>query len=321
MAQADGGVRAGERERRVVVIERRIQPICCAVAKRAIYGERRLHVVGTGCPVIVLNVASAASCGRVGKDTARVTLIAGHCSWAPVSGNGVLLWLKILVVQFVVVWHGVVGKTGLCVVGIIRALVIGQVTSDASSRRADKLVVFVTGIANDSGVSAREGERGRVVIEGGVEPSRIVVADRALRRIKTGRAGVGRIVRVLVIRHMAALASLRNTGKSAVGMASGAGQSRVRAHEGEPGLSAVIEFRVQPAIHAMAGRTAASREDSRELFVGRVLGAGKILRVTSDALGTQALILGVGCPWMASFASDARVRTEQRKAIRMLTRA
>ena len=73
-----GGMRAMQRERRVVVVEAGITPVRFIVARRAIHGKACDHVVRLRGGIVVIDMASTAS-GRCASVSVGVALDAIRC--------------------------------------------------------------------------------------------------------------------------------------------------------------------------------------------------------------------------------------------------
>ena len=87
---------------------------------------------------------------------------------------------------------------------------------------------------------------------------------------------------------------------------------RIREREAE---ACVVEFCAQPGVRSMAS-FAGRREAGGDMV--RVSCGLKVVRVARVALGRKPLKLSSGCAFVARFAVNSRMRTDQRKAILMV---
>ena len=161
----------------------------------------------------------------------------------------------------------------------------------------------------DRRVLAGQRELGRIVIEGGAQPLRGVVAG--LAGLGKARRDVVRRCRLLIIRQVAGYAGRRQRRVLAVGMASRAGDRRVLAGQRELGR-VVIKNRAEPLGRAVA-RLAGLRETR-----GDVVRSCRLLiirQVAGHAGRRQRRVLAVG---MASRARDRRVLAGQRELGRIV---
>ena len=246
-------VRSRQRERRVVVVERRIRPDGRVVAQFARSGESGGGVRGTrGAGVILLmarvtqgavqrivvvDVAIGAGAGRYGVRAGQ--LEAGGCVIE--SGVGP---------ENRVVARFTSGREGCrnVVHRSCRVVVVGLVARDA--RRSRQVVVVIDVAIGASARRNRMGtaqrEPGGVVIESSIEPrARAVALVASLREV---RRDVVRVRRALIILQVTAYASCRIQAVVIVDVAIGTGTRRYGVQSGKrESRAVVIECRVHPA--------------------------------------------------------------------------
>ena len=261
-----GSVRAGERERCVVVVECSARPVGCAVAggaggRKASADVIRIRGAGVvslmagvtigrdGC-VVVVGVAAGSRHSDVGAGERERSLVVIERGARP--GRSVVA-------------GGAGGRKARCdVIRIRGAGVVSLVAGVTIGRNGCVVVVGVAGCARHSDVGAGERKCSSVVIECGWRPGRRVVAcctcgrKASCRVIGVGGSGV--------VGFMAGVAVRWNGCVVVVGVARRARHSDMRTGEGE-GTGGVIEGRRIPA-----GGGVAERAIRRE-------GGGDVIRI------------------------------------------
>ena len=164
------------------------------------------------------------------------------------------------------------------VIGIVGALVIGLVARVAIGRGMNVIVVDVTTGARNFDVGPGQGELRLVVVKGRGLPCSGVVADFARR----GESGllVRRIVRALVILHVATGARGAQASEISVQMAALALQLGMCPGEGKSSAR-VIENRIRPRCCVVADRAIGRKSCLRVIRIGRFL---IILQVARSAI-------------------------------------
>jgi len=164
-------VRAGERERGVVVIKSGGSPVRGAVTYRAVQGEARLRVVGIGGLVVVADVTGVAVRGDGGVVVVYVTLRAGHgeVRTRERKHSGGMVESGPAPVDGAVALRAIRGKSGLHVIGVGGRVVIRHVATGTGARRGGEVVADVALRAGQRGVRSGEREE-KVVVYRGARP-------------------------------------------------------------------------------------------------------------------------------------------------------
>jgi len=301
-----------------IVIEFSVRPGDRVVARRADrWSKPCLRVRRIGRSVVLVHVAAAASCRRIGVISADVALRALQIG-VRVGQREKLCMIEIRVAparRRVARSAGRCCKPGLRMRRIVSAVVFLHMTRSAVCRRAGELTVDMALIARHSVVLRDQREfGGRVVVKSRIQPARRVVAGRAERGCETSLR-VGRVVRGVVILRVAAVAIRRCAFEFPADVASRAFQSCVHACQGEAREFQVVEFRAKPGIGAVTGF--AGRREPRSFVIrrDRPLEVG---RVAGKAGGGEAGELARGLAFVAVHALEHRVGAEKWEAIRML---
>ena len=279
------GVRAGQRESRGRVIERRIAPRRGGVALLASLRDVRGHVIRIGGALEIGEVAADASGIRRGQVVIPIDVTLGALQCGVRTGQRESS-RRVIERRIAPRRGGVALLASLRdvrghVIRIGGALEIGEVAADASGVRHGQVVVAIhvtLGALQRSVRSGQRESRGRV-IEGGIAPRRGGVA--LLAGLREARSHVVRIGGALEIREVAADASGVRRGQVvvAVHMALGALQTGVRASQRES-RRRVIEARIPPVSCVVA--LLASLRDVRGNVI-RTRRALEILQVAVDA--------------------------------------
>jgi len=141
-------------------------------------------------------------------------------------------------------------KFRLRVIGIGCAVVVLHVAAGAGATRQGVVIVHVTLTALQIGMAEGEREPHRAVIEIRRLPGAGGVTHLAcLRKIQRNVAG---IVRLLIIREVAAAAGCGSSLESISRVAGGAVKARMHASQGEAGELQVIEAHAKPVVETMA---------------------------------------------------------------------
>ena len=247
---------AGQRERCVVVIERRPRPVCRGVALRAIRWEITRHVRRVIRTREISLVASVA-CGR------QRTVVAGCRGMALRALHGRMeagQWERCRVVvkgrrrpSGRRVAESAVGRE--CRSDVVRIRSGGEValvTCVAISRRRRVVIVRVALRARNRRVLTRQRVmRVQGVVKQRVVPVGCVVARTAI--VWQSKRHVGRIVAVGEIRRVAGIALGRSSGEDIIDVACRALQRRVRTGQRITGVLQMVELRAHKVIHAVAG--------------------------------------------------------------------
>ena len=251
-------VSAGQCESRGRVIERGTGPAGRVVALRAGLREAGLHVIRVARIIEVRLVAGDASrAGQaVGTGRAEGCVVALIALQRDVrarqreTGGGMVEAGAVPRGGGMALLAGC-REAALHVARIGGAVEILHVARGAIGRRSDVLSVNVALRAGHRDVRAGQREvRELAVIESGRIPCVGVVADLARSR-ETG-LGVRRIVGLVEVRHVAAVASRGRIVELPTRVAGGAIQGRVRAGESEAGELQVIKLRAHPVVHRVA---------------------------------------------------------------------
>ena len=175
------GVRALERKARAVMVEGAGLPRCFIMALSTIHREAGRHVVRIGGAVVVRQVARIAR-GRCARVAVRVALQAVHVRVRSRQREArrVVIEGRRLPGALVVARRAVRAEPGTGMVRIGRRVVIRQVARVAVRRRA-RVPVAVALQAVHVRVRSLQGEARVVVIERGVVPRTLIMAQRAVR--------------------------------------------------------------------------------------------------------------------------------------------
>lgn len=311
----DRGVRAGERKRRVVVVERRVQPSCCRMAQRAILREIRGHVVwyagDVGRAVVILRVAAVAA--RRQRSGIVVRVAGGACD-ARVRARqrkrrGIVIEGRVEPRRRRMALRAILRESRGHVVrhagDIRRAGVILHVAAVAVRRQRACVVVCVTRGARDARMRAGQRKRRLAVIERRRDPRRGVVADLAL--LRHSGLHVIRRCRGVVVLHVAGVAIRRSIGELPVHVAEIAGYGRVRAGQRKSRL-AMIERGGSPRGRVVAGLALMRKASLRVIGIGRPV---EIVHMAAVAIGWRALELSSD---VARGAFERGVGAGERKA-------
>ena len=142
-------------------------------------------------------------------------------------------------------------EAGLYVVRIGRAIEVFHVARGALGRCSDELAVDMALRATHADVRASQRElRERIVIESRRIPRAGVMAGLASGR--EAGLGVRRVVGLIKVRHVAAIASRRRIVKLPTRVAGGTIEGRVSAGQGEAGELQVIKLGAHPVVHRVA---------------------------------------------------------------------
>ena len=170
--------------------------------------------------------------------------------------------------------------------------------------------------ASHAHVRTRQREfRERIVIERCRIPRAGAVAG--LTSSREARLRMGRIVGLVEIRHMAAVAGGGRVVEFPARVTSGAIQRGVRARQRETGELQVIKLRAHPVVHGVA-LLARDRETQGDVINADGLGADEILLMAGVAGGREALELPDGSASVALIAIQRGVRADQGEPIQML---
>lgn len=168
-------------------------------------------------------------------------------------------------------------------------------------------------IARHVDVLADQRKRCGVVIEGGVEPTRRIVAGLAL--LGESRLHVGRIIRGVEILGVAAVAIRRRSFELPVDVASSAIKRRVCARQSKAGEFQVIEFGAKPCIRAVAGFACGGK---RRCLVVRRHCFLEVGRMAGKTRSRKSRELTGGFTLMAINALEHCVRAEKWEAVLVL---
>lgn len=313
----DRGVRPGQWERRIVVVEGCRAPRCRAVAHVALLRESERLVIRIGRSQEVIQVTSDASC--VGKTVIRtsVTLAARQrymCPGKRPPGAGVIK-RGIGPVCSAVADLALLRDTGRSVVGIGRSLVILQVARNTGVAGQVEVATGVALAALQVGVAAGQRESHRVVIESGRLPRGRRVT--LLASLREPQRNVVRVTRLLEIRQVAAHAGRGRPLVFPADVTGRAVQARVHSRQREAGVLQVIELGAQPGIDgvtlfALGGKPAGHVIRRVCLLVG--------VLVARVALNRQPLELADRGALMAIRAIQAGVSADQRKPVFVVPR-
>ena len=244
------------------MVERCPGPGRCGVAGGAGCRESRRRVIGihrSGVIGLVARIAIRRGSGENSSDVARV---AGHAYVRAGQWERRVVMIKGSVEpgRGRVANRAVLRKSGGHMIGNSihggSVVVIVDVATVAGGWQSACVVVRVASGARHGGVGAGERERGGVVVEGGVQPRRGGMAQRAILREISGdvighagdRGSAG------VVLGVATVAIRRQRAREVVGVASRARHRGMRARQWE-GRGVVIKRRVQPGRSRVALRT------------------------------------------------------------------
>lgn len=202
----------------------------------------------------------------------------GHVFARERKFRGAMIELAVQPIGCRVAQLAILGKSGGRMRRIVRALIILQVAGIARCAQRSVVVVDVAQGAIGRDVLARKRKLGRVVIERRIQPGYGAGVARAAIVAEAG-GRVRRMGGAVVILQMAAITIGRDALKFSAHMALGAGERRVRAHQGEAGKAGMIEPRSQPALHSVA-----------QLALGRKIGRPVIHRLRGNVILQMAAI-------------------------------
>ena len=184
-----------------IVIKLGTLPLNSVVAHRAILGKSRGRVAGILGVVVVGQVTGNAHGGRALETVILMALAAGHADVRSAErefGGSVMIELAALPLRGVMTHCAILGESRSQMVGVLGAVVVGQVTGNACRGRAPEAVVLMALTAGHADVCPTEQEPGGgVVIELGTLPLAGVMAHRAI--LWESRGGVVGILGVVVV--------------------------------------------------------------------------------------------------------------------------
>lgn len=162
-----GGMRAGKRKNRCIVIEGRIKPRDCRVATGTVLRESGIDVIGhprhRGRVVVVLHMAAIAVCGQGPRIVVRMAGGAGHRGVCAAQGESGLAMVKRRRYPPCsrVACIASCRKAACNVVRVGGALKVLGVAAIAEGRSVYELVVDVAQIAGDRGMHAGQRVTGK----------------------------------------------------------------------------------------------------------------------------------------------------------------
>ena len=249
-----GDVRAGERKRRVVVIEGSGGPGRSVVARGAGSGEARSYVIGVRGPGVVRLVAGV----TIRRHSCVVVVGMARRARHSDMGAGKREGASRMVKRGRVPGRGRVAngavrrEAGGDVVGTCGRGEVGLMAGVARGRRRDVVVVGVALRAGDG--SVRAGERiicVKRVVKLGIEPVCSGVAGGTV--VGETQLHVGRIVAGCKVLGVTGEAICRRSFENVVRMAGRARQRGMRAGERVAGDLEVVELGIKPGIDGVAG--------------------------------------------------------------------
>jgi len=308
-----GGVRARQREGRVVVIEAGARPVGRAVADVASSREPDLGMIRVVRVVVVGLVTAHAGGVRAGQlvVTVHVTLLAsdGQVETRERPTGGRVIKRAATPVRSAVALIAGSRESRLHVVWVGGAVVVGQVARDAGAAGELVIVVHVALRTLHGCVESGQRKAGSRVIESRIRPVGGAVAGLASCR-EAGRC-VRRIVGAVVVGLVATDAGRIGAGQVvvAIDVTLLARHGGVEARERKAG-GRVIKRTAAPVSGGMAV-LASRREPSRHMW--RVVGVIEIGLVTTDAgrVRTRQVVVTID---MALRALQRKVRTGQGEA-------
>jgi len=310
-----GGVRPGKCPAGGRVIEFAVGPGYRVMAILAGGGESQLHMINGADRVVVVGLVTG-NASRVGNGVVivYVTLCArrsrmragqrksrlGVIELCRGPGGSVMAALASL------------SEPLLNVVGIGSRLEILQMTADAGGVRQLVIAVDVALSALQTGMCTCQSPAGSGVVELAIDPSYRVMACFAGSR-KSSLDVVHWAGCCVVVPEMAGNACRVGAGQVVVvvDVALGALQNGMRARQREAN-QAVIKLGIEPVIHAMALLACCWELAGCVVGIGRVL---IILRVAGVTLGRDPHKLAHGGTFVAGFAIQGRVRSQQGKSV------
>ena len=296
-------MRASQRESSGVVIERSIEPRAGAVALVASLREVRRDVVRVGRALVILQVTAYASSRIQGVVIVDVAIGTGT-RWDGVQSRqrksrAVVIECRVQPAAGVVTLIAGLREIRGDVVRIVRALIILQVTADASCRIQAVVVVDVAIGAGTRRYSVQPGEResSGCVVEGCVHPvGGVVTLVAGLREIRRHVVGTGCALIVLqVARHARRACQV----VVVVHVTIGAGARRNRVESGQSkSCGGVVELGISPR-HGIVALLARRGESTMRNRRRRVV---EVCLVTTDAgrIGDVVVVVDVAIrasPW------------------------
>lgn len=313
MAGSAHAIRISVIGREVRVVERGPSPGRCGVARGAGRGEAGGCMVRVRRPVVVRLMAAHASGWQRRVVIVHVAHHAGHGGGGVETGERegrvVVIEGRACPVRRAVARIARRREAGGGVRRRVGVVVIRLVARDARriGRRQAVIAVHVTSGARHRAVETRQREAGRRVIEGPVTPIRGGVA--LVARGREACLRVVRIVRAVVIRHVALGACSTGQAVVIVHVALRAGHRRVETSQREA-RRRVIESRGSPVGRAMACLAGLWESSSR---VWRIIRAIEIRQVAADASRVRAgqVVIAVH---VALRALQRRVESSERES-------
>jgi len=302
-----GGVRAGQSEGRLAVIEGRAFPLRGGMADIALGGEARRRVIGIRSFVEILQVTARAVLRHSPELAARVARCARHGGMRAGEFElaDVVIELGVLPVRGRMTGVALGGDVALRVRRVCGLLEVRQVATRAINGRALESVVHMAGGTLHGLMRAGERERSAVVIERRSLPTDIRVTGGAI--VRESRGGMRRVLRGAVICHVATEAIGGSACEAPAHMTGDARETRVSAKQRKFGESRVVELCALPLVHGVA-RVALERQ-----LGGGVVGVLRLLivvQVAAHALGTQTDEHSRGCIAVAGIAGHSGVRSK-----------
>jgi len=196
------------------------------------------------------------------------------------------------------------GKARGNMVRIVRSLILRLVAAITIGGQGRVIVIYVTIRARDLGVETRQRKRSIVVIEGCRRPRGGAVTHVAL--LREPRGGVVRVIRILVVRQMAAHACSTSNSVVPIRMALAALQRRMKTSERPTGCC-VIEGGRSPVRGAVTHFTLL-RDSGGDVI--RVVRSLKIFPMATHARGVADVVVPVD---VALSALHLGVRSSERK--------
>lgn len=319
----DGGVRAGQRESRRVVIERGVQPCRSGMAQCAILRKIRRNVVRHASDVRgALVIVHMAAVAVGGQGSLVIVGMAGRaCDGGMRAGQRkagpVVIKGRVQPGDRRVTRGAILRESDIGVVGHARdarrPVVIVHMATVAASRQRPGKIVGVAGGARHRHMRAGQRKHGLAVVERGGHPAGCGVA--CVASCWEAARDMVRIGRRPEVLHVAAVTIRRRSLVLVVDVAQAAFQGGVHAREGVPGELQVVESHVQPRICCVtcfAGR----RKSSRNVI--RIGGLLEVRCVARKALRRQSLELPDRPSRMARRALQHSVRSQQREPVVVL---
>ena len=269
--------------------------------------EARLHMVGIGGPVVILDMTGGASAAGEVVVSIHVALDALQVdvSSSQSKSGGVVIEGRVRPRGCVVALLTGGGEFRLHVIRVGRPVVILHVAGGARGAGQVVVAIYVTLGALQVGVSGSQRKSNGVVVETRRRPRAGAVAGlTSLREVRLHMVRVGRALEILQV---TAHAVCRRAFELIIDVACGAIQGGMHTGKSKSGVLKVIEADPEPVVHPMT--LVAARGESS----GDVSGSGgslKIFRVTRVALSRQPLILAAGSAFVARLAVESCVSSQ-----------